>query len=111
MNRRSQKHQRGALNSMRALLFSVTKIFSLISRFLEVAQVKRRYQRYQRGSQNSVRQFRFFRPQFFFDISISGGHIGEKKVSTVTTRSPKHYTRFSFSFQNFFFDISICGGQ
>ena len=54
---------------MRLFSFFGPKIFSLISRFLEVAQVKGRCQRYHRGSLNSVRAFSFFGPKNISSIS------------------------------------------
>ncbi len=67
----------------------------------------------QRGAMNSMRALSFFlSTKFFFDISISGGYIGEKEVSTVTTSYLEHYASiFVFRSKKFIFNISISGGR
>ena len=59
---RCQRYLRGILNSMRPFSFCFPKYFFLISRFSDVAMVKRYFQKY------------------FSDISISGVCIGEREV-------------------------------
>ena len=99
---RCQRYHRGSLNSLCAFSFFGPKNISLISRFVEVAQVKKRCQRYHRGSLNSVRAYLFFGPKnISFDISISGGRTGERKVSTVPSRFPEQCARiFVFRSKN-----------
>ena len=107
MKGRCQRYQRDALNSMRPFLFFDPKKFSLISQFLEVAQVKGRCQWYQRGSMKSMRQFSFFAPKFFFFyISISGGRKCEKKQSMVPTPFPEEYAIIFVFLSKIFISIS-----
>ena len=60
MKERYQLCQRGAMNSMRAFLFSVITFFVQY-----LSQVIGRCQRYQRGTMSSVRVYSLFGPKIF----------------------------------------------
>ncbi len=97
---------------MRTFSFCCPKTFS-ISIYLKFAHLKGSCLRYQSCGLNSKRAFSFLgSTKFFFDISISGGHTGEREVSTVPTRWSEQYANlFVFRFKNFFFNIYISGGS
>ena len=89
------------------------KFFSWISQYLKVAQVKGMCQMYHRVALKSLREFSFFGLLiFYFNITIFRGHTGERKESTVPSRSPEPFARiFIFRSKNFYFNITIFRGR
>ena len=76
------------------------KIFSLISQFLEVAQVKGRFHRYNHVALSSMRAFSFFCPKLFSSISQFPNVAKVKKWCKRNLRGALKSKRdFSFSVQ------------
>ena len=109
--------QHGRLTSLAKFYVFGPKMFSLISRFMEIAQVKERCQRYQSDVLKSMRPFSFFGINFFFSISISGGRTDKREVSTVTKRCFEQYASIlvfrweKFSSISQFLEVALVKGR